>query len=441
MISPDLIKPVPKVILAKIRRQGLKDCPAQQGACRFYSYLTKIKGELVKITVAVKNHYNKWHYKQVAAHGAQSELAWVRDMEYIYFGYGFRVGWYADGLQKRQKWYEDGKWYDAKCKYYNPWSVTVNPEFVDKFPEYRYSAYRLYEGNCIVTYLRLYEQYPQTEYLLKAGLFKLHNSVTVLKRVAKDRMFCKWLITHKDEITAEHCYIGSVMRAYKTGKSLKQVQLLAHYKKRLQHDTNYEPIRELFGNELERFFSYLDAQGTDMSSYRDYLNACNYLSLDMTLPKNQLPHDFKHWHDTRIDMYHTAKAETDAQARAELYAQFAAVAGKYTALGHRKTGVYAVTIAASPAELIREGDLLKHCVGRMNYEKKMAREETLIFFVRDIAAPDVPFVTVEYSPSRKQVLQCYGYDSKKPDDSVVTFVNKVWLPYANRTVKKITAAA
>ncbi len=84
---------------------------------------------------------------------------------------------------------------------------------------------------------------------------------------------------------------------------------------------------------------------------------------------------------------------------------------------------------------------LKHCVGRMNYEKKMAREETLIFFVRDIAAPDVPFVTVEYSPSRKQVLQCYGYDSKKPDDSVVDFVNKVWLPYANRTVKKITAAA
>jgi hypothetical protein len=99
-----------------------------------------------------------------------------------------------------------------------------------------------------------------------------------------------------------------------------------------------------------------------------------------------------------------------------------------------------IDIAASPADLIREGDLLSHCVGKMNYGSKMAREETLIFFVRDVLTPDIPFVTVEYSPKQKRVLQCYGYDSKKPDEKVLHYVHKVWQPYANKTLKKLNAA-
>jgi hypothetical protein len=166
----------------------------------------------------------------------------------------------------------------------------------------------------------------------------------------------------------------------------------------------------------------------------------------MSLPKNRFPRDFKRWHDIRIDQYATAKAEADEKERAEMYKQFAVIAEKYTALQNVKSrnrnkanSGYAIFIAKSPAELIREGDVLKHCVGRMNYDKKMIREETLIFFVRDTERPDVPFVTVEYSLRSKKILQCYGYESKKPDDSVLAFVNQVWLPYANRAVKKICA--
>ena len=32
-------------------------------------------------------------------------------------------------------------------------------------------------------------------------------------------------------------------------------------------------------------------------------------------------------------------------------------------------------IAKSPAELVEEGNALSHCVGRMNYDQKMLREE------------------------------------------------------------------
>lgn len=108
-------------------------------------------------------------------------------------------------------------------------------------------------------------------------------------------------------------------------------------------------------------------------------------------------------------------------------------------LEYTKQNGFAIVIARSPADLIREGEILNHCVGRMNYDQRVIREESLIFFVRDIRNLNMPFVTVEYSPKQKKVLQCYGENNRMPDDTVLSYVHKVWLPYANRTVKKLAA--
>lgn len=84
---------------------------------------------------------------------------------------------------------------------------------------------------------------------------------------------------------------------------------------------------------------------------------------------------------------------------------------------------------------MREGQILEHCVGRMNYDQKFVREESLIFFIRTKEAPNTPLVTVEYSPSRKKILQCYGKKDSTPNDNILEFVNKKWLPFANRQIK------
>lgn len=78
-------------------------------------------------------------------------------------------------------------------------------------------------------------------------------------------------------------------------------------------------------------------------------------------------------------------------------------------------------------------------MGRMNCDQKFTREETLIFFIRIKEKPDVTFVTIEYSPSQKRVLQCNGDHDSKPDDCVMEFVNKKWLPYANRKLKQLAS--
>jgi len=429
------IRPIPKYILTKVRQQDKKECPSQKGL-RMYSYLSTIRKELVKITVAVKNHKKQWHCKQVAVHGVKSDKCYVKDMEYNYIGMGYRVGWYAEGLSPYKKWFEGHGWGYAKSKYYNSWSTVINYDYISKFAEYKYSAYQDFRGKCVIEHLKLYEKYPQVEYLLKLGLHGLHDSVTILKRIAKDKSFCKWLIANRDELKANYHYVGTILQAYKSGKSLKQTQVFNECKKRLNSDNNLSPLKELFGRELERFFSYLEVQGSTPNSYLDYLRACNYLGLDMSLPKNRYPHNFKHWHDIRIDEYATAKALADEKKREELYSKFAIVADKYMPLQKRGKNGYAIILAASPKELIHEGETLGHCVGKMGYDQKFAREETLIFFVRNTANIDTPLVTVEYSLQSKKVLQSYGHGHSKPDDTIAHFINKVWLPYANRTVKK-----
>ena len=158
----------------------------------------------------------------------------------------------------------------------------------------------------------------------------------------------------------------------------------------------------------------------------------------MNLERNRYPHDFKRWHDIRIDEYRSKKAEADAKQNKMFCKKFAKVAKKYGALQQEKNG-FAIIIAKSPADLKREGEILHHCVGSMNYDQKFAREETLIFFVRNKDQIETPFVTLEYSLKNHKVLQCYGEHDTTPEENVLQFVNNVWLPYANRKLKKVCA--
>ncbi len=444
MLDGKYIRPIPNYIAKKIRNKDMyrEYC----GNVRFYAYFTKIKGELVKITVACKNHEKQWFCKQVAAHGIHSENCLVRDMEYTMMGY--TVGWYELGLSDYRKQYEDGKWYSANYKYYSPTAEVVNKKYALKFDEYKYSAVDKYPYSDIMKYLKVYEQYPQAEYFIKIGLQHLATSKTLLRKAAKDKTFRKWLIRNAKQLRNEYGnypYFSAqvILSSYKNNIPILEGQALDLAKKDLMRDYNYTNTisKVIPHSEIGTFLGYIKKQNANVSSYADYLKACDYLGLDMRLPKNLYPYDFKRWHDIRIDEYRTAKALKDAEERKELYAQFGKIAEKYLPLQRNKDDAFIAVIAKSPQDLIREGEALDHCVGRMNYDQRFIREESLIFFIRDRETPDVPFVTVEYSLSQKKVLQCYGEHDHRPNDSVLEFVNKKWLPFANRQLKKIQAAA
>ena len=180
------IKPIPKHIIARIKRADKQNNIAVPGHTRFYSYLTKNDGELVKVTVAVKEKRNKWYCKQVAVHGVHSDKCFVKDMNFTYIA-GYTVGWHSEGLTNYPCWYEYGEWGWTTDDMFDPYAPIVNREYIlEKFPEYKYSAIDRYVGVDVFKYLRLFEQYPQIEYLTKLGLHNLAMSKQILKKCGQD---------------------------------------------------------------------------------------------------------------------------------------------------------------------------------------------------------------------------------------------------------------
>ena len=437
------IKPIPKYIMDEIFKRDIKIHQWQESMVRYYAYLTIWKKELVKVTVAVTTQKKQWCCKQVAVHGIHSKKCFVKDMEYLYFGYGYRVGWFAEELQSYQKKFEDGKWYIADTKYYDPYATLINLGVIAKIPEYKYSAYQHYSGRDIISYLRIYERYPQTEYLLKNGLCAYAENITLLKKFSKDKTFCKWFIRHRNELALPYgntYNITTIREAYKTGWPLKEVNHFLFAKKQFEREARFKPIRTLFPDwKLQTYFDYSNKQNITDNLYLDYLNACNYLGVDMSKKQNLLPADFHKWHDIRIQQYSEAKAIEKAKNKPELMKKFSEVAEKYLPLQHNKRSAFICVIPRSLADLIHEGEMLHHCVGRMNYDERFTREESLIFFVRTKEHPEKPLVTLEYSLQTHKVLQCHANRNAQPDEDILHYVNKVWLPYANKTLKQIAA--
>ena len=431
------VKPIPQYIKDKIYKADKKSIAFGSSTNRFYCYFTKMEKKLVKVTVAVRNKGKKWACKQVAIHAVNATHCITKDMEYFWMG-GYVVGWFSEGFSRVEKNYEDGLWYSVKDKYFDPCATAVNIEYILKLDKYKYSAIDKYSYSDYFKYLKLYEQYPVAEMLVKLELSNLATSKTILKELSKNKKFRKWIFSNRLELKTGWFDVMTIIRAFKNNTPLKYTQQIVNSEKDFSRNCS-RFIKEFIGKESKhKFIEYISKQQTHYNSYADYLTACNYLNIDMGLDKNRYPHNFKYWHDMRIDQYRTKLAEEDKKKQQEFNKKFKKVANKYMSLERLPIkDNYICLIAKSPAELVFEGEQLNHCVGKMNYDQKFAREESLIFFVRNKDSIETPFVTIEYSLKSKKVLQCYGHDNTKPDTQVISFVYKTWLPYANRKLRKI----
>ena len=436
----DKLKPVPKNILDKIKKTDKKMYPFPEGMVRFYSYLTTLDKELVKISVAVKTVRDVFYYKQVAVHGIKSPECYVKDMEYSYFGMSYVVGWYDLYASDLPKNYETKDWCDAKRQYYNPYSHLVNINYLKRFAKYKYSAYELFKGKCILEYLRTYEKYPQVELLLKHGISSyLAVKKTLLIKVAKDKQFRKWIINNKNYLFDSRYTVATILQAYKNNIAIEKERFYEQWNCKLDNSYRKTLILKYIGEEKNKLFDYLDKQGSELSLYYDYLQACEALNIDMTLSKHKYPKDLKVAHDLRIEQQQAKEKALEAQKRKEIKASFIAVSNKYLCLEKQGKAAYIAIIAKKPEDLTREGKMLNHCVGGMNYSMRFAEEKSLIFFIRSIESPNKPLVTLEYSLENHKILQCYAYNDTKPSSDILHFVNKQWLPYANRKIKQIAA--
>ena len=420
------IKSIPKDVQAEIKLKDVRVLAekSNRNITRYYAYFDKLKtGEVVKVTVAVKTlkSTKKLMMKQVAVRNLAGQ-AFARDMEFTYIG-GYSVCWDYNS-----------DWVAVDDQYFNPWAYQIClGRLADTL--YKYSGYKecAEQGIDVLEYLKIWNEYPKVELLMKAGLGWLAMKKSVVKKCEADKAFSVFIRENINYLKSDRPRISTILSAYKRKMPIQKMELICEF---LQSKENVPYLKDIITvipqNEYEKFIDYIVRNNINKASYSDYAHACIGLGVDMLDTKNKYPKDFEYWHSMRINQYY-AKTKTNIVVEGMLD-----VFCKYKNLQY--TGAYSVFIAKNRSDLENEGGHLHHCVGRMDYDVRMIKEQSLIFFVRENENPAVPFVTLEYSLESKKVIQCYGDHDSKPSQDVLDFVYNKWQPYAKRKLSAIRRA-
>ena len=167
--------------------------------------------------------------------------------------------------------------------------------------------------------------------------------------------------------------------------------------------------------------------------YRDYLQECEQLHLDLHDKEILFPKDLTAAHNRTMEQVKFERNKADQekfQKAVEKLEKFAWSEGEFF-----------IRPAREQMELTAEGKALHHCVG--GYIRDMAEGKTAIFFLRKVSEPDKPFYTLELQ--KKRVIQCRtehnaSYD-RKPDVKkfVDMWMEKVVKSGGNKKAKEAAA--
>ena len=84
-------------------------------------------------------------------------------------------------------------------------------------------------------------------------------------------------------------------------------------------------------------------------------------------------------------------------------------------------GKYSIILPKNAEDIIREGIILGHCVGRVGYIEKMAKGDSTIVFLRKNSNTENPFFTIEIT--HHCIKQCFSlHDSYNKDPEVRDFL-------------------
>ena len=138
------------------------------------------------------------------------------------------------------------------------------------------------------------------------------------------------------------------------------------------------------------------------------------LGYDMTNSIYTYPRNLKAEHDKLVIEQNERKAEERKKTVEKKYKKirdrYKEAAAVY---GFTERGL-TIRPAKNASEIIDEGRKLHHCVGGDNYLTKHANRVTIILFLRSSKAPEIPYITVEATPTG-DIKQWYGIHDTKPD--------------------------
>jgi len=171
---------------------------------------------------------------------------------------------------------------------------------------------------------------------------------------------------------------------------------------------------------IVKFQNYLIKQEAYFRYYEDYISMLVDLKVPLT-KSTLLPKNIDEAHDKAVGVLNSMKREVvrkGYKARAE-------------ALGKVETtfGDYSFILPKTADDLVKEGQVLHHCVGGSQYIDGHAEGETTIVFIRKKEAITDPFYTMEFK--NKKIAQIRGKHNESATPEVKEAAEK-WVHLINK---------
>ena len=295
-----------------------------------------------------------------------------------------------------------------------------------------------YSSN-VIRWLVEFARYPAFEKIDKAGFVELAEAKVYGDENAKAFRWSKDTI--EDFLGFPLRLIEKERRGIVTFRELRCLKLMwEESRKGLCKETEIQGVAETLNryvyrnqiqfSEIDRLRNYVSVRDAvryaekkagRIRLYLDYLDQCKQLNLDLSDRKVLFPKDLGRAHARTNSMIHYKEDEALRKKFADHMKRLEKMA--WTA------GGFLIRPAASQKELIREGELLEHCVG--GYASRMAAGQTAIFLIRKVDCPSEPFYTMEYKNGC--VIQCRGYQNRGMEhvEGLREFV-EAWAARVNR---------
>lgn len=283
----------------------------------------------------------------------------------------------------------------------------------------------------IDNYFNSYRKYPFIEQLLKVGFYRMtrdfledrqsahvnlnegqnsilgtlginKNQYNMLRRVGDPRLKDLEILRYKPDLK------WNDFKELRWIQDVGYVDSYRNYIDLMHYTTLHKLLRYIREQKIEHAHDYFD--------YTGWLEKMGY---DMRNEFNLFPRNFRRAHDEMSKQYMKFKdkqAREDAKRFNRLLRKLRKETAEVEAMNLNIDGLF-IRLPNKLEELKEEGESLHHCVG--TYMEKVEKGETMIFFIRQKAAPEKPYYTLEW---HGRVVQCRGFRNCEMTPEVKAFV-------------------
>lgn len=296
----------------------------------------------------------------------------------------------------------------------------------------------------VLPYLWAYRCYPQIEYLVKLGLFRLTKSIIYKNGyptskkpinpsgknlqeflgVGKEHLpFLKDVNPGLQQLALIQVMLNEGKQPDKellkwcakfdvgsSQRMLTPLRLMSTHKFMRYAEDTYSRFRR--GSFYQPGTRYSSMESL-LSDYRDYLLMCEELHYDLKNEFILFPHDLPQAH-------HAVNEETDKRTTEAYNRKIAADFEKLKQRYHYQNSGLLITAPHSADEIVSEGQKLHHCVGR--YIKDVVCGNCTILFIRETDNPDEPYCTVELKNG--DINQARIHHNQEPPTKVQRFIDR-----------------